>query len=202
MSSSGDAPAPACPACGTAADPGASTCSRCGAPLLTGTAAAADPPPHSASATPESGAATPQAPPPVQRPATATGATPPPADEPAVATGAAGQTAGDHASQYPTGQYPTGPYPPGPYQPGPYPPYPPYVSGKRVPAGVLGILLGSWGVHRFYLNDVLGGVLRILITIFTCGIGGVIGLIEGIIYLTKSDPEFDQIYLVERREWF
>lgn len=80
--------------------------------------------------------------------------------------------------------------------------YPQYSSGKRIPAGVLGLLLGAWGVHRFYLGDVGGGVLRILITLFTCGVGGIIGFIEGIIYLTKSDPEFDYIYVVERREWF
>ncbi len=102
----------------------------------------------------------------------------------------------------PSQGYPPPGYPPAGY--GAYPPgyYPQPTSGKRVTAGVLGILLGSWGVHRFYLNDVGGGILRILITLFTCGVGGVIGLIEGIIYLTKTDPEFDQIYLVERREWF
>lgn len=87
------------------------------------------------------------------------------------------------------------------YPPGAYGPLQP-VSGKRVTAGVLGILLGAWGVHRFYLGDVLGGILRIVITLATCGIGGVIGLIEGILYLVKTDAEFDQIYLVQRKEWF
>jgi TM2 domain-containing membrane protein YozV len=94
------------------------------------------------------------------------------------------------AGGYPAGYPAYGYYPAG------------YVSDKRVTAGVLGILLGSFGIHRFYLNDPGGGILRILITLFTCGIGGVIGLAEGIIYLTKSDAEFDQIYLVERKEWF
>ena len=98
----------------------------------------------------------------------------------------------------PTGQPAPG-YPPA--QPAGYG-YPQYYSGKRIPAGILGILLGAWGVHRFYLSDIGGGVLRILITLFTCGIGGIIGFIEGIIYLTKTDPEFDQIYVVQRREWF
>ena len=41
-----------------------------------------------------------------------------------------------------------------------------------------------------------------LITLVTCGLGSVIGLIEGIIYLTKTDPEFYQTYMVERRAWF
>jgi hypothetical protein len=33
-------------------------------------------------------------------------------------------------------------------------------------------------------------------------VGAVIGLIEGIIYLTKSDPEFYWTYVVGRKEWF
>lgn len=75
-------------------------------------------------------------------------------------------------------------------------------ADKKVPAGVLGILLGGFGIHRFYLDDAQGGILRIVITVFTCGLGSIIGLIEGIIYLTKSDAEFVQTYLVERKEWF
>ena len=98
----------------------------------------------------------------------------------------------------PPGYYP----PPGQYPPPGYGANPQYTSDKKVPAGVLGILLGGFGVHRFYLNDPGGGLLRILITVLTCGFGSFIGLIEGIIYLTKTDAEFDQIYLVERRSWF
>ena len=41
-----------------------------------------------------------------------------------------------------------------------------------------------------------------MITIFTCGAGGIIGLIEGIIYLTKSDEDFHQTYVVEQKGWF
>jgi TM2 domain-containing membrane protein YozV len=61
---------------------------------------------------------------------------------------------------------------------------------KKMVAGILGILLGGLGIHRFILGDATGGILRIVITIFTCGAGSIIGLIEGIIYLTKSDEEF------------
>jgi TM2 domain-containing membrane protein YozV len=75
-------------------------------------------------------------------------------------------------------------------------------ADKKLPAGILGILLGGFGVHRFYLGDVSGGLLRILITFLTCGMGSIIGFIEGIIYLTKSDQEFVQVYLIEGREWF
>lgn len=73
---------------------------------------------------------------------------------------------------------------------------------KKVLAGVLGIVLGAWGVHRFILGDATGGIIRIVITVVTCGIGGLIGLIEGIIYLTKSDEEFVQTYIVEKKAWF
>ena len=42
----------------------------------------------------------------------------------------------------------------------------------------------------------------IVITICTCGIGGILGLIEGIIYLTKSDEEFVKTYIEGDRPWF
>ena len=90
-----------------------------------------------------------------------------------------------------------------PYQPTPpQPPIPSDVNSTKILCGVLGILLGGLGVHRFILRDVPGGLLRILITVVTCGLGSIIGLVEGIIYLTKSDPEFYQTYMVERRAWF
>ncbi len=73
---------------------------------------------------------------------------------------------------------------------------------KKTVAGILGILLGGLGVHRFYLGDTTGGIIRIVITLVTCGAGSVIGLIEGIIYITKSDEDFVQTYLVEKKAWF
>jgi TM2 domain-containing membrane protein YozV len=75
-------------------------------------------------------------------------------------------------------------------------------GSKKLVAGLLGILLGAWGVHKFYLGMVTPGILQIVITIFTCGAGGIIGLIEGIIYLTKSDEDFHQTYVVEQKGWF
>ena len=73
---------------------------------------------------------------------------------------------------------------------------------SRVVCGVVGILIGSLGVHRFMMGDATGGIIRLAITIFTCGAGGFIGLIEGILYLTKSDEEFHQQYIVEKKAWF
>ncbi len=76
-------------------------------------------------------------------------------------------------------------------------------ADKKVLAGVLGILLGGFGVHRFILGDTQGGLIRLGIGIVSCfSISGIIGLVEGIIYLTKSDEEFVQTYLVEKKAWF
>jgi TM2 domain-containing membrane protein YozV len=84
------------------------------------------------------------------------------------------------------------------------PPPPPYdpAQSKRVAAGVLGILVGGLGIHRFILGDTTGGILRIVISFCTCGIGSLIGFIEGIIYLTKSDPDFYETYIVQKKTWF
>ncbi|TDQ22038.1 TM2 domain-containing protein [Tenacibaculum caenipelagi] len=82
----------------------------------------------------------------------------------------------------------------------------PNQESKRVIAGVLGILLGYLGIHKFVLGYTKEGVIMLLITVLTLGIGGIltstIGLIEGIIYLTKSDQEFIDTYQVNQRGWF
>lgn len=75
-------------------------------------------------------------------------------------------------------------------------------QSKRILAGVMGILFGGWGIHKFVLGMPLAGFLQILITFATCGLGGLIGFIEGIIYLTKSDEQFYYQYMVQKRQWF
>ena len=87
-------------------------------------------------------------------------------------------------------------------QPMGQPPMPPDVNSKKILAGIMGIILGGLGIHRFILGDTSGGIIRIVITVVTCGIGYIIGLIEGIIYLTKSDAEFYQEYMVQKKAWF
>ena len=82
-------------------------------------------------------------------------------------------------------------------------------SGK-IPAGICGILLGGLGVHKFILGYTGAGLVMLLITIVvgicTCGVAAgvmhIIGLIEGIIYLCKSDEEFVRIYVDARKGWF
>lgn len=75
-------------------------------------------------------------------------------------------------------------------------------ENKKLVAGILGILLGGFGIHKFILGYTKEGIIQIIITIFTCGLGSIIGLIEGIVYLTKTDEEFMQIYQVGRKGWF
>ena len=70
---------------------------------------------------------------------------------------------------------------------------------SRTTCGIVAILLGGWGVHRFLLGDTTGGIIRI---VACCGCFNVIGVIEGIIYLTKTDEEFHQTYVVEKKAWF
>ena len=80
------------------------------------------------------------------------------------------------------------------------------ISNKKLAAGLTGIFLGSLGVHKFILGYTKAGVITLVVSVATCGIGGtvmgVIGLIEGIIYLTKTPEEFRLMYLDQRKEWF
>ncbi len=75
-------------------------------------------------------------------------------------------------------------------------------ENKKVVAGVLGILLGGFGIHKFILGYTQEGIIQLVITVVTCGIGSLIGFIEGIIYLTKTDEEFYQTYQVGKKGWF
>ena len=75
-------------------------------------------------------------------------------------------------------------------------------DNKKILAGVLGILFGSFGVHKFVLGYNKEGFIQILISFLTCGTAGIIGFIEGIIYLTKSDEDFYNTYQVGKRTWF
>jgi TM2 domain-containing membrane protein YozV len=100
-------------------------------------------------------------------------------------------------------------------------------SKDRLAAGLLAILLGGLGVHKFYLGYtgpglvmLSLGLVNILVNTFgwavtwlllfipniLFGLGGfvlfVIGVVEGIIYLTKTDEEFHQTYVVGRKPWF
>ncbi|MBN2508261.1 MAG: NINE protein [Verrucomicrobia bacterium] len=57
---------------------------------------------------------------------------------------------------------------------------------SRLAAGVLGIVLGGLGVHRFYLGYVGIGIAQIVVTLCTAGVGALWGFIEGILILVGS----------------
>ncbi len=125
---------------------------------------------------------------------------------------------------------PYGPPSQSPYQMPSYPPPRPPMPGGQLPgaekkmsAAILAILLGGFGAHKFILGyqqegfmmaaGTIGGlILSVVIGILTCGIGFVlliiplavslVGLAEGILYLSKSDEEFVATYIQGRRPWF
>lgn len=69
-------------------------------------------------------------------------------------------------------------------------------SGKsRGVAGLLALLVGTLGIHYFYLGKVGAGLLCILLSCITCGIFGVIPFIQGIIMLTMKQDAFEQTYV-------
>ena len=101
-------------------------------------------------------------------------------------------------------------------------------ESKRLAAGLCGILVGGLGIHKFVLgyglegaillSMSLGGIVIGTIGVFTAAfccipivlgifyilplISSTIGLIEGIIYITKSDEEFIELYQMGQRTWF
>ena len=90
-------------------------------------------------------------------------------------------------------------------------------ENKKMAAGLLAIFLGSLGAHKFYLGYTSQGIILLLSTILiipiftliTCGIGSflwpvvfIVPVIEGILYLIKTDEEFYETYQRNKKEWF
>jgi TM2 domain-containing membrane protein YozV len=67
-------------------------------------------------------------------------------------------------------------------------------AGKhsRLAAALLAIFLGGFGIHKFYLGRTGQGIVYLLF--FWTFIPAIVGFIEGILYLTKSDEDFAQAY--------
>lgn len=104
------------------------------------------------------------------------------------------------AAGYPQAGYAQGGYPQGGY------PQPAPADSKKVAAGICAILVGGFGVHKFILGFTTSGVIMLLCTVLTCfmayPIMHIIGIVEGIIYLSKSDQQFYYDYVVQQKEWF
>ncbi len=75
-------------------------------------------------------------------------------------------------------------------------------ADKKLVAGLLGILLGWTGAHKFILGYKKEGIIQLVVSLVTCGFFGIVGIIEGIIYLTKSDADFVATYVTGRKGWF
>lgn len=77
-------------------------------------------------------------------------------------------------------------------------------AGKKIAAGICGILIGSFGVHKFILGLTTPGIIMLVCSLTCIGypVMTIIGLVEGIIYLTKSDEDFYQTYGIEKKSWF
>ena len=82
-------------------------------------------------------------------------------------------------------------------------------SSKRILAGVMGMLLGALGIHKFVLGYTGAGVIMLLVSIGGCllffigpMVMGIIGFIEGIIYLTMTEKDFKKTHGRQRRPWF
>ena len=84
------------------------------------------------------------------------------------------------------------------------------IHKDHVSAGLLAIFLGAFGIHKFYLGynqtafvmlaaSIVGGIVTFGIA---AAVVWLISIIEGIIYLTKSQEAFDRIYVQHRRDWF
>ena len=80
------------------------------------------------------------------------------------------------------------------------------ISNKKLAAGLTGIFLGAFGVHKFILGYTKPAVIMLVVSLLTCGVGyfvfQVIGIIDGVIYLTKSNAEFETEYLDGQKDWF
>jgi len=84
------------------------------------------------------------------------------------------------------------------------------IKSKRTTAGVLAIIFGYLGVHKFILGYNPEGFILLAVSIFggiiTCGLAltitGIIGIIEGIIILTKTPEEFKRLYIDKKTGWF
>lgn len=83
-------------------------------------------------------------------------------------------------------------------------------ENKRILAGVTALFLGAFGVHKFLLGYTKEGLIMLGVTLvlspFTCGMAAslvaILGFVEGVIYLTKTDIDFYNTYVAGDKPWF
>ncbi|MDN3705615.1 NINE protein [Myroides ceti] len=93
-------------------------------------------------------------------------------------------------------------------------PQPQDANSKKILVGIIAILLGHLGIHKFILGYNNEGIILLVISVVgymtACFLVGyiflfatsIIGLVEGIIYLTRSDEEFYNTYMIRKKAWF
>lgn len=87
-------------------------------------------------------------------------------------------------------------------------------TDKKILAGLLGIFLGGLGIHKFVLGFNNAGLIMLAVSLsgivgsclffpaFASAAMSIIGFVEGLIYLTKSDDDFYQTYAIQKKDWF
>lgn len=79
-------------------------------------------------------------------------------------------------------------------------------ASKKLAAGLCGILIGALGIHKFILGYKKEGIIMLCVSLLSCGFlawaMSIVGIIEGIMYLTKSDEDFVRIYVDGQKPWF
>ncbi len=82
-------------------------------------------------------------------------------------------------------------------------------TSSKLIAGLLAIFIGCLGVHKFYIGCTTAGIVMLVVFLFGFILLGlpsliiaVIAFIEGLIYLFKSDDDFEQIYINNKKCWF
>ncbi len=82
----------------------------------------------------------------------------------------------------------------------------PSCTSLRLSAGLLAIFLGYFGVHKFALGMTGAGLTMLLITLLSCfwlsPVMALIGLIEGVIYLSQTEANFHRKYIIRKQAWF
>jgi hypothetical protein len=67
----------------------------------------------------------------------------------------------------------------------------PLSDKSKLVAGLLQLFLGGLGIGRFYLGYTNIGVIQIVVTVVTCGIGSLWGLIDAILIMAGNVPDSD-----------
>jgi len=83
-------------------------------------------------------------------------------------------------------------------------------DGKKIAAGICGILFGAFGIHKFILGYTPQGLIMLGVSLIGGAVSGgaltmvvsILGIVEGIKYLCTSSEKFEDKYVVRKRGWF